>query len=280
MKTNIPRPLLRLALIASLAAAPLARADDEGSTATVKLSAPDKPATLSLDMPWADIRIVGVDGDTVSVESSLTQKSTKPARPGALRRLDNEVTFELSEKDNVVTVALAGDNPWAGHDAEFKISVPRNMALNIKTRAGGDLAVKGVEGDMEIENMNGEVKLEGLIGGALISTMNGEVHAAYAKAPQKPISISSMNGEVDLRLPADSKANIRLSTHNGSVLTDFNEDVLKTKSESSKGSGYSYSYGNPEAARAAAEAGRAAAEVSRAAKPDRRRSGPPRGRTR
>src|SRR3954466_15538930 len=120
MKTNIPRHLLRFALLASLAAAPLARADDEGSTATVKLSAPDKPATLVLDMPWADIRIVGVDGDTVSVESSLTQKSTKPARPGALRRLDNEVTFELSEKDNVVTVELAGDNPWAGHDAEFK----------------------------------------------------------------------------------------------------------------------------------------------------------------
>jgi hypothetical protein len=267
MKTNIPRQFLRFALLVSLAAAPWARAEDEGSTATVKLSAPDKPATLNLDMPWADIHIVGVDGDTVTVESSLNQKGSKPARPGALRRLDNEVSFELSEKDNVVTLALAGDNPWAGHDAEFKISVPRSMALDLKTQAGGDLEVRGVEGDVAIENMNGEVKLEGLVGGAIINTMNGEVHASYAKAPQKPISITSMNGEVGLHLPADTKANVRMSTHNGSIMTDFSEDVLKTKAESGKSGNlsYSYSYSYGEAGRAASEAGRAAAEAARAA---------------
>jgi hypothetical protein len=269
MNTNMPRQLLRLALIAGLAAAPLARAD-EGSTATVKLSDPAK-ATFMLDMPWADIRIVGVDGDTVTVESSLNQKNAKPTRPGALRRLDNEVSFELTEKDNVVTLNLAGDNPWGGHDAEFKISVPRAIALNLKTAAGGDLVVKGVEGDVEIDNMNGEVLLEGLHGSAIINTMNGEVRAIYAKAPQKPISITSMNGEIDLRLPADTKANIKMRTHNGSILTDFSEDVLKTKSEGGKSSGYSYSYSTGSdasatasaAAMAAAEATRAAGQISR-----------------
>jgi hypothetical protein len=68
MKTNIPARLLRFVLLASLAAAPLARAEDEGSTATVKLSAPNKPATLSLagDNPWgghdADFRILVLRG--------------------------------------------------------------------------------------------------------------------------------------------------------------------------------------------------------------------------
>lgn len=265
MKTNIPAQLLRFVLLASLAAAPLARAaEDEGSTATVKLSAPDKPATLNLDVPWADIRITGTDGDTITVESTLNQRNSKPARPGALRRLDNEVSFELTEKDNIVTLSLAGDNPWGGHDADFKISVPRNIALNLKTDAGGDLVVQGVEGDVEINNMNGEVRLEGLVGSAVINTMNGEVRAIYAKAPQKPISITSMNGEVDLRLPADTKANIRMRTHNGSILTDFAEDALKTKSEGSKSGSYAYSYGHDETARAAAAAAAdAAREVSR-----------------
>jgi hypothetical protein len=268
MKTKLLRHFLRFALLASLAAAPLARAADaEGSTATVKLSAPGKPATLSLDMPWADIRITGVDGDTVTVESTLTQKNAKPSRPGGLRRLDDEVSFELTEKDNVVSLRLAGDNPWGGHDAEFKISVPRAMALSLRTDAGGDLVVKGVEGDIEVNNMNGEVHLDGMVGSAVINTMNGEVRAIYAKAPVKPISITSMNGEVDLRVPADTKANIRMRTHNGSILTDFGEDVLKTKSEGSKQAGYSYSYGSDasihEAARAVTEAVRAAAEVGR-----------------
>lgn len=266
MKTCIPQKLLLGLLCTSLAFTPLARADDdEGSTATVKLSAPGKPATLSLDMPWADIHITGVDGDTVTVESTLAQKNAKADRPGGLRRLDDEVSFELTEKDNVVTLRLAGDNPWAGHDAEFKISVPRAMALSLKTDAGGDLVVEGVEGDVEINNMNGDMQLEGLVGSAVLNTMNGEIRAVYAKAPQKPVSITSMNGEVDLRLPADTKASIRLRSHNGSILTDFGEDVLKTKSEGGKpGGGYAYGYGDTrEIARAAADAARAAVQVTR-----------------
>lgn len=269
MKTNLPFQFLRLLLLASLAAATLARAQDEGTAATVKLSAPDKAAVLTLDMPWADIHITGTDGDTVTVESSLNQKSSKPTRPGALRRLDDEVSFELLEKDNTVTLRLAGENPWAGHDAAFKISVPRAMGLNIKTDAGGDLTVKGVEGDIAVNNLNGEVMLDGLVGSAVISTINGEVHATYAKAPLKPVSITSMNGEVVLRVPADTKANVRLNTRNGSILTDFSEEVLKTKSESSKSSGYNHGPGvnaraTAESARdAAREAVREAARVTR-----------------
>lgn len=238
------------------------------TSATVKLSAPDKPATLTLDMPWADIRIIGVNGDTVTVESTLTQKNSKPVRPGGLRRLDNEVSFELTEHDNLVTLRLAGDNPWAGHDAEFKIAVPRAMALNLKTDAGGDLVVRGVEGDIEVNNMNGEVQLDGIVGSAVINTMNGEVRATYAKAPTKLVSITSMNGEVDLRVPADTKANIRLRTHNGSILTDFGEDALKTKTEGRRhAGGYNYASGTEastrEIARAAGEAARAAVQVAR-----------------
>ena len=263
MKTSIPLKLLLGLLCTSLALTPFARAgEDEGSTATVKLSAPGKPATLRLDMPWADIHITGVDGDIVTVESTITQKNARVDRPGGLRRLDDEVSFELTEKDNVVTLTLGGDNPWAGHDAEFKISVPRAMALSLKTDAGGDLVVQGVEGDVEINNMNGDMKLQGLVGSAVLNTMNGEIRAVYAKAPQKPVSITSMNGEVELRLPADTKANIRLRTHNGSILTDFSEDALKTKTEGSKhGSGYNYGYGDTrEVARAVAAIASAAVD--------------------
>lgn len=270
MKTNIPsRPLRILSaafLVFALSGATL-RADDEGSTATVKLSAPGKPSTLRIDMPWADIHIVGVNGDTVTVESTLAQKGAKSTRPGGLRRLDDEVSFEISEHDNVVSVRLAGDNPWGGHDAEFKISVPRAMALDLKTDAGGDLIVEGTEGDIEVTSTNGDVVLKGISGSMVVNTMNGEVRAIYAQAPQKLVSITSMNGEIDLRVPADTKANVRLRTHNGSILTDFDENVLKTKSEGSKHSSYSYSHGlsdeERQVARMAADAAREAVQVAR-----------------
>jgi len=262
MNTNLPSTLLRFLFAAGLAAAALAWADGEGATASVKLSAPGKPATLQINMPWADIQIAGTDGDTVTVVSSIDQKG-KETRSDGLRRLDDEVSFELVEHENTVTLRLAGDNPWASHDAEFKITLPRAMALDIKTEAGGDLSVKDIDGDIDISNMNGEVKLEGIAGSTVVNTMNGEVRAIYAKAPQKLVSITSMNGEVDLRVPADTKANVRLRTHNGSILTDFDESALKTKSEG-KGGGYSYAYG-ADAARISADAARMAAEATRAA---------------
>ena len=261
MKTNVSSSLLRFLCIAGLTATVLARAGDDeaASTATVKLSAPGKPAVLRVDVPWADIHITGVDGDTVSVESTIAQKNAKPTRSDGLRRLDDEVSFELTEHENTVTLHLAGDNPWANHDAEFKISVPRAMALDVKTEAGGDLTVKDLEGDIEVNNMNGEVQLEGIAGSTVVNTMNGEVHASYAKAPQKLVSITSMNGEVDLRVPGDTKANVRLRTHNGSILTDFDENVLKTKSEG-KGANY-----GADSARIGADAARVAGDAARAA---------------
>ncbi len=262
MKTNIPSALLRFLFAAGLSAAALAWADEDGATASVKLSAPGKPATLQINVPWADIHIAGTDGDTVTVVSSIDQKG-KETRSDGLRRLDDEVSFELVEHDNTVSLRIAGDNPWASHDAEFKITVPRAMALDVKTETGGDLSVKDIDGDIDISNMNGEVKLDGISGSAVVNTMNGEVHALYAKAPQKLVSITSMNGEVDLRVPADTKANIRLRSHNGSILTDFDETVLKTKSEG-KGDSYNYDFG-PQAARLGADAARAAADATRAA---------------
>jgi Sec-independent protein translocase protein TatA len=272
MKTRLPAQILRCALAAGLSALALARAhaDDDTTTATVTLSAPGKPATLHVEMPWADIQIVGTDGNTVSVETSLAQKGAKTTRKDGLRRLDDEVTFELTEKDNIVSLRMAGANPWASHDAEFKVKVPRAMGLDIKTETGGDLTVKDVDGDLDISNMNGEVKLEGISGSAVVNTMNGEVHALYAKAPTKLVAITSMNGEVDLRVPANTKANVRLRTHNGSILTDFDDTALKTKTEGrTGGNGYSFNYSGDvpaaarEAARAAAEATRMAVQIAR-----------------
>jgi len=76
------------------------------------------------------------------------------------------------------------------------------------------------------------VKLTDLGGGAIVETMNGEITASFAALPdKKPVSFSSMNGEVKLRVPADARANVRFRTHNGAILTDFADDVLKTKSE-------------------------------------------------
>jgi hypothetical protein len=70
----------------------------------------------------------------------------------------------------------------------------------------------------------------------VVGTLNGEIHAKIRALQEgKPLSFTSMNGEVVLRVPADAKASVRLRTQNGSVLTDFDEAALITKTEAASG---------------------------------------------
>jgi hypothetical protein len=229
-----PRYLTLLASLALLLPSARARDDDEeseGSTARVQFSDASKPGTLKLSLPWAEARITATDGKEVIVTSSLDQKGHGEVDHEGFRRLDEEVTFEVVEKDNVATIVIAGDNVWASHGAEFEIKVPRNTNLILRTQAGGDIEVDGVEGDIAIESMNGEVTLRDVVSSAVVNTMNGEISASFKRAPTKPVSLSSMNGEIELRLPNDTKANLRMRTHHGSIRTNFPDGVLQAKTE-------------------------------------------------
>ena len=229
--------LRSLPLFATLAAA-LAftsaslRANDEENTSTIKFSDPAKPGTLKVSLPWADIHVVGTDAKEVSVTTSMPEKGKAHERDSnGLRRLDEDVSYELTEKENVAVLAVDVSVMWGSHDAEFFIKVPHDTRIVIRTQAGGDIVVEKVDGDVDINSMNGEVTLRDLTSSAIVNTMNGEIGCTFKQAPTKPISLSSMNGEIALYLPGDTKANLRMRTHNGSIMTDFDDNILKAKSE-------------------------------------------------
>lgn len=224
-------------LLLSPARAADAEPESEGATARVKFSDSSKPGTLKLSLPWAELQITGTDGDEVIVTSSLDQKGRAEVDDEGFRRLDEDVTFELVEKDNVAAITIAGDNAWSSHGAEFSIKVPRRTNLVIRTSIGGEIVVDGVEGDLDINSMNGEVTLRDIASSAVVNTLNGEISASFKSAPVKPVSFSTLNGEIDVRLPADTKANLRMRTHNGSIRTNFPDKALQTKTEKVAGPG-------------------------------------------
>lgn len=201
---------------------------DEIETSSIKFSDPANPGTLKLNVSTGDIRILGSDSAEVSIRTAL-----KPANHGrrkdGLRVLSSSSSYSLVEKDNVITLSHdAGQWPSGGGD--FDIAVPRNTHVVVSNSLGGDITVGGIGGDIEIKCLNGEVKLADVSGGALVETMNGEIQVAVrALAGDRPLSFTSMNGEVDLTLPNDAKANVQLRSHNGSILTDFDEQQLVTK---------------------------------------------------
>jgi hypothetical protein len=206
-----------------------ARADDRRST--VAFSRPDQPGTIKIQVARGTLEIQGADSAEVVVVSNQAPKSQAPRQDG-LRVLSAASSFSLSEKDNVIT--LDALESGAGSAATFRLTVPRQSSIVVQNSWGGDIRCAGITGNIEITGTNGSIRLEDVAGGVVVTTMNGEIHATMKELQAgKPLSFQSMNGEIVLRLPADTQANVRIRTQNGSVLTDFDEQALVTKTESS-----------------------------------------------
>lgn len=231
MKSRLyPSFLLAAGLAALFAASALA--SDEPNT--IKFSDPSKPGTVKISLGRGELQVQGADTNEVVVKSDAKAVTSKPRKDG-LRVLSAASSYGLKESNNLITIDTAM-NDWGKGNGDFKITVPRNTTVIVQNAWGGDISCSGIAGDLEINCMHGQIRLEDISGGAVVSTMNGEIRASIRELREgKPLSFTSMNGEVVLRVPTDAKANIRLRTQNGSVLTDFEDSVLVSKTESSPG---------------------------------------------
>lgn len=266
-------PLPSLAVLAaSLALVGVIRGDE--TTSSVKCSDPTKPCTLKVHVGSGNVRIKGADTDKITVVSDSTPENK--TRKDGLRVLTAASSYKLEEKANVVTLDHGSGAPAEG-GANFEITVPRKTSVNVASAWGGEVVCSEVGGDIEVKNLNGEVRLNGITGGAVVETMNGGVHATIRELHNdRPLCFTSMNGDVSISLPADAQACVRLRTQNGSILTDFDDKVLVTKTEMPRSTRSSRSSDGSaldaetreairEAARQSAQAAREAAQAFREA---------------
>lgn len=206
----------------------------EQSTSTIPFSDPSKPGTVKILLGRGDLWIEGTDTREVVVKSEAKAVG-KTARKDGLRVISASSSFALTESGNVVTLDGVSDLGKGG--GEFRLTVPASTSVVVQNSWGGSITCSNLNGDLEIKSMNGEIMLNGIGGGVLVETMNGEIQATLRELREnKPLSFTSWNGEVVLRVPEAAKANVRLRTQNGSVLTDFDESSLVTKTENVAGS--------------------------------------------
>jgi hypothetical protein len=251
---------LRLLTLAAALTATGAMAADEHIT-TLRFSDPTQPGRVRAVISNGELRIRGSDTDTVTIRTTAKAEQKSTPRDDGLRVITTSAQFTATEADNVITLEY-GQMGWA-HGASFELVVPRSTSVQLQSNFGGQVSVEDLQGDVEIKNMNGEIRLAGLGGGALVETMNGQIDASFVALPaDKPLAFSSMNGEIRLRVPADAKANVRFRTQNGSILTDFPDDALVTKTE--PGTGATFAPVAADVARITAEAAREAMHVARA----------------
>jgi hypothetical protein len=222
--------LLHRALFAAAWAAALllpAAVQAEESVTRLAFSDPAKPGTLRIRVWHGNVSVHGADVPDVTVRTASPSVSPAPRADG-LRVLTSTAGYTLVEKDNVMSLDY-GLEGWGGQSADFDVAVPRSTSVVVASSFGGNLTCADLTGDIEIRSLNGRVDLERIAGGALVETANGQIRASVKELREgKPLSFTSMNGKIVIQVPPATKASVRFRTHNGAILTDFNDRDLVT----------------------------------------------------
>ena len=207
----------------------------EPNANVLTFSDPSQPGTVKVNLGRGELHVQGADTAEVSVRSEAGSPAAAKPRKDGLRVISAAASYSFRESNNVITLDATASEIGRSQ-ASFHLTVPRHITLVVQNARGGDVQCVGLTGDVEINSMQGTIQLEDVSGGVVVGTMNGEIRASIrALQDGKPLSFTSMNGEVVLRVPADAKASVRLRTQNGSVLTDFDESALITKTEAASG---------------------------------------------
>jgi hypothetical protein len=228
------RPILNTAGAASaalLALAGVARADvveTREIADTIPVSA-SEPLVVVVKNIVGAVRVTGHDADRVEMRATETvrgdlQADIERARAELGLRTESEpgrVAFRVRPLRDDSDCTCRGR--WDGYSVAYdiEIRVPRSAALDVATVNDGDVTVEDVNGEFELRNVNGAVRLVRAGGSGTVQTVNGDVDATFARAPQESTSFRTVNGELDVTFPEDLSAELAFHTMQGDVLTDF-----------------------------------------------------------
>jgi hypothetical protein len=216
---------LALALVASSAAQLGAQTTPSSDRIVVPLSSPDKPATLQVQLVNGGITVEAYPGKEIIIVSSPEPEDEKDpetshkAQSSGLRRLPNaSLGLTVEEEQNQVRIE---SNSW-NRANNLRVQVPVNTSLKLSCVNDGDISVRGVVGDHELQNVNGSIEITDAQGSVVASTTNGEIKVVLTRIDaSKAMAFSSFNGDVDVSLPAALKANVRLRSDQGEIYSDF-----------------------------------------------------------
>lgn len=140
-----------------------------------------KKVTIELST-GGSMDITGWDKEIVAVESDFDEDACAPEY-----RNDSEGLTISQDCD---------DSNWGRHhhhsDVALKLTVPNKINLRLST-AGGEIAIRNIEGSIDGETMGGDLDLSGLRGEVDLQTMGGDI---ALKDSQLDGALETMGGEV------------------------------------------------------------------------------------
>ncbi|PSR55542.1 hypothetical protein AHMF7605_19530 [Adhaeribacter arboris] len=213
-------------------------AQNENKNLTVALSKPGQPGSLKVDLLNGSIKVTAHSGKDVIIgysgrgnddDDDRKRDRQNDATANGLRRIpNNNFGLEASEENNQVVVRTNSFN----RDIDLDIKVPRDFSVKLSTLNNGKIIVEGVNGELEISNLNDDIRLTDVSGSVVANTLNGDLQVSLRKiTPNVPMAFSSMNGKIDVALPANAKFATKMKADNGEIYSDFEMNFSKGDKE-------------------------------------------------
>jgi hypothetical protein len=223
MTRSVPAALLLTA--AALLAAPPAPGDDDaygrdrGEVMLQRTLEPAPGGRLSIDVPDADVEILGGESEAVEVTVFLDARNMRRARD---RYEEMELRVEQRDGDVRIDTGRRGRGwHWSwnwGSDGGFQVTIevrlPRAMNVDVST-SDGDILLTALEGEVMLETSDGDIDVRDLHGEAQLYTSDGNIEVLRQ---QGPLELSTSDGDIDIR--AMSGAHLEAQTSDGHVLLE------------------------------------------------------------
>jgi len=214
--------------------------ESEDIQKTLKFQDPLKPKEIVVDNIFGYIHVEGTSAKDVQLR---VRKTIKARTADRLKIAKEEVTLDITEDGNTIDLYVNGPfrltekergnrerrNPGYAVHYDFTLLVPHQTRLTLKTVTEGDIAVKNIEGNFEINNVNGQIEMTDVAGSGDAHTVNGKVEISFTKNPNSNCSFKTINGDVKLNFQPDLSADFWLKTFTGDAFSDFPISYLPAK---------------------------------------------------
>jgi hypothetical protein len=196
---------------------------------------------LIIDYINGAIEVSASTGGAVEMDIEKTLRGVSQDRMNIAKR---EVSLALLQEGGLVRLMV--DGPFRCHcsdnsinfrggqlyefNYDFKIRVPRNIGLELKTVNHSQITVEGTSGEFKISNVNGGIEMREVEGAGSVHTVNGPVKVTFSRNPTGATSFKSVNGTLDISFRSGLNADVKMKTFNGGMFTDFPVTTLPVAS--------------------------------------------------
>lgn len=112
----------------------------------------------------------------------------------------------------------------------FNIEIPNGISIYLNCGNLGHAKVNNIQSEIEIKTNVGHINLTNVSGPATVSTNTGNITAIFSTVNQSnPITLKTATGDVDVSIASTTKADLSLKSTMGTVFTDFDFKVEKSK---------------------------------------------------